>query len=159
MWTRPHVHMPTGAPWARATKNVKKPLGEKGRTFRKSKMLCGVHNRKLLLFHSIKTHIYDNHINLRFLYIFCENGLLCAVHGEARGRGRARFLVPALPAARALALVGRCHFCNNTVGGARPCMSYAADWDGAAVLWPSTSVAYTAIASSYTTSFTFWKKI
>ena len=25
------------APWATATKNVKKPLGEKGRTFRKSK--------------------------------------------------------------------------------------------------------------------------
>ena len=29
-------------PWARATKNVKKPPGEKGRTFRKLKMLHGV---------------------------------------------------------------------------------------------------------------------
>ena len=27
----------TAAPWARTTKNVKKPLGEKGQTFRKSK--------------------------------------------------------------------------------------------------------------------------
>ena len=31
-----------GAPWARATKNVKKPPGEKGRTFRKEEMLHGV---------------------------------------------------------------------------------------------------------------------
>ena len=29
------------APWATATKNVKKPLGEKEQTFRKSKMLLG----------------------------------------------------------------------------------------------------------------------
>ena len=35
--TTPHVPICTGAPWDTATKNVKKPLGEKGRTFRKSK--------------------------------------------------------------------------------------------------------------------------
>ena len=29
------------APWARATKNVKKPPGEKGRTFRKPKNIFG----------------------------------------------------------------------------------------------------------------------
>ena len=33
---------------------------------------------KLLLFHSIITHIYDNHINLGFLYTFGGSGLLCA---------------------------------------------------------------------------------
>ena len=31
----------TGAPWARATKNVKKPPGEKGLTFRKPKNTFG----------------------------------------------------------------------------------------------------------------------
>ena len=66
-----------------------------------------------------------------------------------------RGLVPALPAARALALVGRCHFCNNTVGGARPCMSYTADWDGAAVLWPNTGAASTATASFYRQNYEF----
>ena len=30
-----------GTPWARATKKVHKPPGEKGRMFRKSKMLLG----------------------------------------------------------------------------------------------------------------------
>jgi hypothetical protein len=31
------------------------------------------------LLHSIITHIYHNHINLRFLYIFGGSGLLCAM--------------------------------------------------------------------------------
>ena len=35
------VFVARGAPWARKTKNVKKPLGEKGQTFRKSKNLFG----------------------------------------------------------------------------------------------------------------------
>ena len=38
----------TGAPWATTTKNVKKPPGEKGRTFRKSKMLFGVQETFLI---------------------------------------------------------------------------------------------------------------
>ena len=29
-------------PWAKATKNIKKPPGEKGRTFKKEEMLLGV---------------------------------------------------------------------------------------------------------------------
>ena len=36
------VVMQGAALWARATKNVKKPPGEKGRTFRKEEMLHGV---------------------------------------------------------------------------------------------------------------------
>ena len=39
-----------------------------------------LHN-KLLLFHFIITHIYYNHINLRFLYIFGGSGLLCGTPG------------------------------------------------------------------------------
>ena len=39
---------------------------------------------KLLFFHSIITHIYDNHINLKFLYIFGGSGLLCVAGGSRR---------------------------------------------------------------------------
>ena len=38
---------------------------------------------KLLLFHSIITNIYDNRINLRFLYNFGGSGLLCVVSATA----------------------------------------------------------------------------
>jgi hypothetical protein len=38
----PHAPPHSAAQWATATKNVKKPLGEKGRTFRKSKILLWV---------------------------------------------------------------------------------------------------------------------
>ena len=31
------------------------------------------------MFHAIITHIYDNHINLRFIYIFGGSGLLCGM--------------------------------------------------------------------------------
>ena len=40
------------------------------------KQLLDSLTQKLLLFHSIITHIYENHINLGFLYIFCGSGLL-----------------------------------------------------------------------------------
>ena len=86
-----------GAPWDRATKNVKKPPNEKGRTFRKLKRYIltpsnmfdfvsalpffpGIRIAKKLgsLTHKLITsHIYENHINLRFLYIFGGSGLLC----------------------------------------------------------------------------------
>ena len=82
-------------PWARATKNVKKPQSQCESNLEKLDLKFWQNKAEIFLvfshtFDSIvqnkfqqtnKTkinHIKDNHINIRFLYIFGQSGLLCA---------------------------------------------------------------------------------
>ena len=72
-----------GAPWARTTKNVKKPLGEKGRTFRKSMGPCKTFDflnvclfspRHPLESHMCKEYTIKRLVCLKFFYTLTNHG-------------------------------------------------------------------------------------